>query len=242
MDTSTTTAPDRLAPEGGPAEKPSRDALVGNGLVLAGTILYLCEFAGIIPSGAAHIPEYPGTAAHTVLADYSGQAGGLGFLVGWFALVQLGRVVLVVGLREALLRSGRRSALLDVAVVAMAVGVVLEVAGEALAAGAGALTRHTDAVLALDRGAWYLQSAILAPTGLSLLLAVTGMWRSGLFSRWLCGFGAVVGLGVLAAGLLTAPGQADLQDTLTTFVLLFWVWALWVGVVVLRHRPRAEHA
>ena len=63
---------------------------MGNGLVLVGTILYLCEFVGLTASGAAHLPEYPGTATHTVLSHYAGQAGGLGFLAGWFAFVQAG--------------------------------------------------------------------------------------------------------------------------------------------------------
>ena len=219
-----------------PVRRRPRPALTGNALVLLGTLMYLCEFVGIISSGAAHLPEYPGTAAAQILSDYRGQAGGLGFLVGWFAFVQLGRVVLLVGLREALRRSGKPSPLMDVAVVAMAVGVVLEVAGEALAAGAGALTGHPDAVLALDRGAWYLQSAILAPTGASILLAVAAMARSGLFSRWLVGLGGVAGSGVFAGGLLTSPGESGLQDTLTTFVLLWWVWLLWTGVVVWRGR------
>jgi hypothetical protein len=211
--------------------------LVGNRLVLVGAVVYLCEFAGIIASGAAHLPEYPGTSAAHVLTDYQGHAEGLGFLVGWFALVQLGRVVMLVGLREALRRSGRRTPLMDVAVAAMAVGVVLEVAGEALAAAAGALApTHADAVLALDRGAWYLQSAILAPTGLAVLLAVVAMAQSRLFSRWLVAVGGVAGLGVLASGLLTAPGQSGLQDTLTGFVLVMWVWAIWSGVVVWRAR------
>ena len=124
----------------------------------------------------------------------------------------------------------------------MAIGVVLEVAGEALAAGAAAVGGHSDAVLALDRGAWYLQSAILAPTGVAVLLAATAMWRSGLFSRWLCGVGLVAGAGVFASGLLTAPGQSDLQDTLTTFVLLFWVWSLWAGVGCCAVGPRGRES
>jgi hypothetical protein len=223
------TTPDRLHVERGP--------LVGNRLVLTGTLAYLCEFVGIIASGASGLPDYPGTSAAQVLGDYHGHAEGLGFLVGWFALVQLGRVVLVVGLREALRRSGRRTALMDIAVVAMAVGVVLEVSGEALAAAAGALApTHPEAVLALDRGAWYLQSAILAPTGLALLLSVVAMGVSGLFSRWLVALGGLAAVGVLASGLLTAPGQSGLQDTLTTFVLVMWIWAIWSGVVVWRAR------
>jgi hypothetical protein len=53
----------------------------------------------------------------------------------------------------------------------------------------------------------------------------------------LAGVGILAGLGVVAAGLLSEPSQAGTQDSLSTFVLVMWVWMVWTGVLMWRRVP-----
>lgn len=212
------------------------DGLMGNRWALAGVALYLCEFVGIAVSHAAHLPFVPGTPAHDVATAYDGHAGGLGFLVGWFGVVQLGRVLFVLAVATALTRSGRGSIGGWFAVAAMAVGGAMEIASEALAAGAGELAGNGNGngAVVLDRGASYLAAGILAPTGVAVVAASVAMLASGLFPRVLGGLGIVTGLVVLAGGLFSEPAHASTQDSLTTGVLVMWVWMVWTGVLLWR--------
>jgi hypothetical protein len=212
---------------------------VGNRYALIGALLYLCEFVGIPLSGAAHLPFIPGTPAHQVAAAYVGHAGGLGFLVGWFGIVQLGRTLFVLAVASALTKSGRGSIAAWFAVAAMAVGGVLEIASEALAAGAGELAGagNGDGAVVLDRGASYLAAGMLAPTGVAVLVISLTMLISGCFPRTLGAVGIVAGLGIVAAGLFSEPSQAGTQDSLSTAVLLMWAWMVWTGALMWRRLP-----
>lgn len=84
-----------------------RVGLVGNGWVLAGAVLCLLKLPGIIWAGNENL-------AHG--------------LAGRFAVVLLGRISLFIGLRCALVDSGRSHTLLEFAVVAAAASVTLETA------------------------------------------------------------------------------------------------------------------
>lgn len=221
-----------------PAAESRRHPLVGNRLALAGAVLYLCEFLGLVLSHAQHLPHIPGTAPDGVAASYAGHAGGLGFLVGWFGIVQPGRVLFVVGVAAALSASGRKNPLVWFAAALMAVGVALEIASEALAAGAGELAGSGQAAgaIELDRGASYLGAAILTPSGAAVLLTAWAMLRSGLFNRVLAAIGLLSGTSVIAAGLASEPANAGLQDSLTTGVIVSWAFMLWTGVTLWRRR------
>jgi hypothetical protein len=238
----TTSKPTRPAQER--PRKRRTDALVGNRWALAGTVLYLCEFAGIALSRAAHLPFIPGTPAHGVAAAYGGHAAGLGFLVGWFGVVQLGRVLFVLAVASALAKSGRGSIVGWFAVAAMAVGGALEIASEALAAGAGELagSGNGNGAVILDRGASYLAAGILAPTGVAVLATSAAMLVSRLFPRVLGLIGLVAGLATVAAGLFSEPSQAGTQDSLTTGVLVMWVWMSWTGIILWRRTGKTTRA
>jgi hypothetical protein len=237
--------PTRASGEAGSPPQGRPDAtLVGNRLALVGALLYLCEFVGIGLSHAAHLPYVPGTPAHGVAAGYEGHAGGLGFLVGWFGVVQLGRVLFVLAVATALTRSGRSSAAAGFAVAAMAVGGAMEIASEALAAGAGELagSGNGNGAVVLDRGASYLAAGILSPTGTAVVALSFAMLASGLFPRTLGVVGVAAGLAIVAAGFFSAPSQAGLQDSLTTAVLVMWVWMVWVGVLLWRRVPKSRRS
>jgi hypothetical protein len=217
-----------------------RTPLVGNGIVLSGMLVYLLEFVGFAIAGVGSLYNEPGTTAKAVLSSYAGDAGGYGFLVGWMAIVLFGRLAVIVGVRKALNDSGRSWGLMDVAVVAMGASVIFEVASVTAGAAAAALVDDgTEAgVLAVDRVAWYFNSAIYAPVAVALVITLAAMWRSGLLPRTLCAIGSLAAAMCAGSALLTDPAHWELQDTLSIGMLPFVVWAFWTGVLLVRRRTR----
>jgi hypothetical protein len=228
------------------ATGPRSDAgtrLVGNRLVLVGAVLYLLEWVAII--AASVDAPLGGTASTAELhSAYTGHVQGYAWAAGWFSVVLLGRILLVSGLRTALTQSGRPQPLMDLALGAMAVSVVLEVttyalvAGTAWTAGTGG---STGAVRALDAAAFLLSELIFGPLGVSLVCAGAAMWLSGLFPRVLSGLALLGGLaGVLGAAAFVSPRFGGLTDSVTSVTAAaFWIWMLWTGVLLWRARPAA---
>ncbi len=70
-----------------------RRLLVGNRLTLAGVILYLLEWIGILTFGTGTAPTNPGTSPREVVAEYTQHANAIALLGGWLALVLLGRIL-----------------------------------------------------------------------------------------------------------------------------------------------------
>jgi uncharacterized membrane protein len=82
----------------------------------------------ILGFGARTVPSGdPGTSASAIISEYKQHASAISLAAGWYSFVLLGRILFVAGLRDALRRSGCRTALADFALVAMAVSVVLEI-------------------------------------------------------------------------------------------------------------------
>jgi hypothetical protein len=220
-------------------------SLVGTRLAMVGVVAYLLEFVGIGFAGVAHLPSHPGTSAHDVASAYAGHLDGLAFLIGWYGVFELGRVLFAASIATALQRSGRPALLGWFATAAMATGVVMEIAMQALATGAGELAASgNDAgAYVLDRGAWFLEAAIMAPSGLAVICLGVAMVASGVFPRPLGVLGVPLGGCMVASGMLSAPAQFDFADTLSTAVLLVWLWMIATGVVLWRHAPqRVRHA
>lgn len=223
----------------------TRPTLTGNRLVLTGAVLYLLEWVAIIGAGVG-VPLGATASAHDLTAAYVGHDNALGWAAGWFSVVELGRVLLMVGLRSALAATGRPHPLMDLAVVAMTVSVAIEVLVYAIAAGASwsldnggslATTRTLDAV------AFETNLTLYGPAGVSVLCAAVAMWRSEAFVRALAGLGAVAGTLLTVTGLaLVTPRFAGAADAFSSAALLMWVWMLWTGVVVWRARPRGHQA
>lgn len=217
----------------------ARPTLTGNRLMLAGGILYLLEFVAIIGTGLSAIMSTTVPDAE-VLAAYDGNVDRVGFLAAWMSVVLLGRILVFVGLRSALVDSGRAHAVMDWAVLAAAVSVTLEVAGNGAAVAAARLagSGRDDAVLVANQLAAGVGFGMGAGLAVATLASAYAMARSGLFAKPLVYLGAVAGLGMLASQL-TAGSMQGLSEQLTIAAVLFWVWMLWAGVVLLRRRPRS---
>lgn len=225
----------------------ARGGPVGNRLALTGAVLYLLEWAAIIGS-APPGPFGPGTAHHSIYADYATHAGRASFAAAWFSVVLIGRILFIAGVKASLRDRPRERPLLDLALAAMAVSVVLEVlaygvvAATARAAAGGAAT---GLVVGLDSAAFWVNLLIWGPVGVSVLATGIAMLRSGLFAAWLAWLGTLTGaaaiIACLVAGATVDESGSGLADTATSVpALAFWVWILATGVVLWRRPPAIE--
>ena len=215
-----------------------RVGLVGNGWVLAGAVLYLMELPGIIWAGMSGVDFVPDASPSEVMTIYMGNENVARGLAGWFAVVLLGRILLFIGLRRALADSGRSHLLLDFAVAAAAVSVTLEIASYGLAATASAPANAGNEALAVlvNQSAGGLGNMVGGGLGVAIVCATYVMWRSRLFSRPLILIGAISGIAIVVGQLSIAPSLQPLADILSYAPFLFWIWALWAGVLCLRAR------
>lgn len=215
----------------------SKRSLVGNRLVLIGAVVYLLEWLPIIAAHATSPLGATSTPAE-VASTYTGSTDAYAFAAGWFSVVMLGRILLMIGLREALADSGRPQRLMSLAIAAMAVSVVVEITALAIVSGAAQSMDNggsLETIRSIDAIAYGLYTMIFGPLGVAVLCAGLAMRSSGLFHRvlpWLAVVsGAVLALGAAA---LEAPSLSAFAAPLQLAVPLFWIWMIWTGVVCWR--------
>jgi hypothetical protein len=219
-----------------------RDGLIGNRWVLMGAIVYLLEWVAIIWGSVAGADALVtrGTSAADLRELYAGNADVVWTMAGWFAVVLLGRVLIFIALRQAFAESGYRHPLLDLAVVAAAASVVLEIASYGLAGAAADRAEAGERAQAalLDQAGSGLNLMIAGGLGVAVGVTSWCMLRSGLFSVPLAVVGLVAGVIIVAAQLSVAPSLDSLFNVLFGLVVLFWVWMIWAGVVCWRRTPQ----
>lgn len=222
------------------------DQLVGNRWVLVGGVVYLLEWVAIIWVGAVGVGEFVirGASGAEVVETYADHPDAMFAMAGWFAIVLLGRILLFIGLRQALADSGHGHLLLDFAVAAAAVSVTIEIASYGLAAGATvpAAAGDESLTLAIDQAAAGLNLMIAGGLGVAIVCATYAMWRSGLFSMPLNLIGAVSGVAIIGAQLTVSPSLESLFNVFFLFPIVFWVWMLWAGVVCWRRAGSSTSA
>jgi hypothetical protein len=227
----------------------SRGRLVGNRLALAGTVLYFLEWVGI-PFLRSLPTDRLGHNPAATVADYAHHPGTIALVAGWFSVVLLGRIVFVAGLRSALGDSGRKSALVDVALVVMAVSVTIEVLAYGLvAAGAWLERAHANgsSVVALDTAGSVTDELIFGPIGVAVVAASLAMLLSRLFPSWLSWLGLIGGVLVTVAGIIasSAQGAAGTWHTLGGALagppeIAVLIWMIATSVIIWRATPRTE--
>jgi hypothetical protein len=218
--------------------------LDGNRLTLIGAVLYLLEWVAII-AAAPPGPFGPGTAAPKVLSEYAAHADGAAFAAGWFAVVLGGRVLFVAGLKSSLQRWRRELPLLDFALGAMAISVVLEVVAYSIVAATARLAASgasSGTVVALDGAAYWIDLLIFGPAGIAVLVSALAMLRSRAFPAWLTWVGLVAGTAGVASCLVAAStthatpsGATDGVESVAA--LGMWIWMVGTGVLLWRRRP-----
>jgi hypothetical protein len=211
-----------------------QNAPIGNRLALIGAVVYLLEWVAILAASPPG-PLDPGTAGSDVADAYSADARAAALSAAWFAVCLVGRVVFMVGLKASLQARPRELPLMDVAVAAMAVGVVLEVAAYAVVAGAArAAADGADAALvgALDGVGFWLNLTLFGPTGVSLLAAGAAMLRSHLFPRWLGWLAVLAGVAGGVACVLGAATVGQSTEGLSDAVIAVASLGMWILMLV----------
>jgi len=223
----------------------ARRPLVGNRLALVGAVLYFLEWVAILGFGAGTAPTDPGTSAKDIVAEYSQHSTAIALAAGWYSLVLPGRILFVAAVRDALRRSEARTLLADFALGAMTLSVALEISAFMVAAGAGHAATHgadQSTIVGLDAVGNWLDLALWAPVGLSVLgLSVAMLW-SRAFWAWLCWLGVAAGLlacvhGVIAGAAFDNASVYGVADSASTAgVIGAWIWILVTAVVLFRAR------
>jgi hypothetical protein len=217
----------------------------GTRLALIGAVLYLLEWVAII-AAAPPGPFGPGASTHKIVSEYGAHVNGAAFAAGWFAVVLGGRVLFVAGLKGSLRRWRRERPLLDFALGAMAISVVLEIVAYSIVAATARLDAagaSSSTLVALDGTSYWIDLFIFGPVGLAVLASAWAMHRSRAFPSWLTWVGFIAGVAGVAACLLagatthaSTSGSADGVSGVAAFGL--WIWMLGVGVLLWR-RPSA---
>ena len=221
-------------------------ALHGNPWALIGAVLYLLEWVAII-AAAPPGPFGPGTAASKLATDYAHHAGGAAVAGAWFAVVLVGRVLFVAGVKASLRHHPRERPLLDLALGAMAISVVLEVAAYAVVAATARLAADGaahDLLVGLDGAAFWLNLFLWGPVGVAVLASGLAMLRSRLYATWLCWLAVVAGtagiVSCLVAGATTDSSGSGATAAATSVAAVgMWVWMIATGVVLLRAAPES---
>lgn len=227
-----------------------RTPLHGNRWALAGTVLYFLEWVAIIAAGG--MPTFLATddPVSKVVHAYAGYENWYGWAAGWFSVVLLGRIVFAVAVRRSLVRDPDTRddvpMLADIGVLAMTIGVVIEVSSYAIVAAAASLADHgaSDSTLrTLDVVGRDLNMLLWGTTGVSVLCFAAAMWRDGRFPKVLNAIGVLVGAVLMASGLLfQAPRFFAVSQTVEALGALFWVWMIWAAVLLWRRTPARRPA
>ena len=237
-----------------PSVTAARQLLVGNRLALAGVIIYFLEWVGIVAFNVGNVPASQGTKAAEILAQYAQHGTAVELMAGWLSLVELGRILFVAGIRDALRKSGAETLLADFALVAMAVSVIVEILAWTVAGGgayAAASGADQSTIVGIDAISNFFNQVIGAPLAVSILAASVAMLQSRLFPVWLCWLGLAAGAiasvyGVIAGAAFAAGGSCasalcltgsvlpGLAQLLSATLLAAWIWMIATGVVLFR--------
>ena len=227
----------------------NRPDIVGNKWVLTGAVVYLLEWVAIIPAGNSG-PADPGSSKAEVLELYQDHPKAVLFIATWCSLVQLGRILIITGIRSAVRPTGDDTPVLDLAVVAMGVSVVMELLS-IIAVATGqvlAVQGQQDAVLVLDTMAGLAFACVLPPLGMSVALASYAMLRTRAFPLWIPASGCLSGAVLVAGGVASGPGYLtagvarDIGGAAALGIPLFWLWMLSSGILLARRSPRTSSA
>lgn len=213
---------------------PGARTLVGNRLALIGAIWYLLEWVAIA-AFARVAPPPPGRAAD-VASYYASQATNLTIASGLFALVEIGRIAFVAGVRVSLRQTPHIRGLLDLSLGAMALSVALELGQYSLAAAAGQMAAgggERVGVISLAYASASIGLAVRPAIAVAVEAASLAQVLSGQFPRWISILGTIAG----AYGILTSTYQAvggGPFPGLGLWIPAMWIWMVATGVVLFR--------
>ncbi len=218
--------------------------LVGNRMMLAGAFLYILEWVAIIWTNSRGVAASAaiGDSTAQLLSSFKGNETALSVMAGWFSLVLIGKILIIIGLKNALAASGRSHAIMDFAVVMMAISVVFEVLTYALFANAAQLgATHPESMLAQEWTSGALYGFVYGSLGVSVFCSSWAMLRSELFPKALPIVGIIGGVLMALSVLFIAPSLSNILGP-QEGVLLFWIWMVWAGILLWKKAPQKVSA
>ena len=214
--------------------------LVGNRMMLAGALLYLLEWVAIIWTNSKGVAASVaiGTSAADLIPSFKGNETALTMMAGWFSLVLIGRILIIIGLKNALTASDRSHPIMEFAVVMMAISVAFEVLTYTLFATASQLgAAHSEGMVALEWTSGALSGLVFGTLGVSVLSSAWAMLRSELFPKALPILGIVSGIALALSALFISPSLSNIGGALTGGAALFWIWMIWTGILLWKKAP-----
>ena len=217
-----------------------KSQLVGNRMMLSGALLYLLEWVAIIWTNSRGVATSVaiGTSADDLMASFKGNETALTMMAGWFSLVLIGRILIIIGLKNGLAASGRTHPIMDFAVIMMAISVAFEILTYILFASAAQLgAAHPEAMIALEWTSGALNGLVFGTVGVSVLCSSWAMLRSELFPKALPILGMISGIPLAISALFISPSLSSIGGALTAGAALFWIWMLWAGILLWKKVP-----
>lgn len=214
--------------------------LVGNRMMLAGSLLYLLEWVGIIWTNSRGVAASVaiGTSAADLIPSFKGNETALTMMAGWFSLVLIGRILIIIGLKNALTASDRSHPIMEFAVVMMAMSVAFELLTYTFFATASHLgAEHPEGMVALEWTSGTLNGLVFGTVGVSVLSSSWAMLRSELFVKALPILGIVSGIALALSALFISPSLSNIGGALSSGAALFWIWMIWTGILLWKKAP-----
>ena len=215
--------------------------LVGNRMMLGGALLYILEWVAIIWTNSRGVSASVaiGTSAADLLPSFKGNETAITMMAGWFSLVLIGRIFIIIGLKNGLAASGRNHPIMDFAVVMMAMSVAFELLTYILFATAAQLgAAHPEAMVALEWTSGALNGLVFGTLGVSVFASSWAMLCSEIFPKALPTVGIISGLLMALSVLFIAPSLSKISGPLTGGALLFWIWMFWAGILLWKKAPK----
>ena len=214
--------------------------LVGNRMMLAGALLYILEWVAIIWTNSRGVAASVtiGTSASDLIPSFKGNETALTIMAGWFSLVLIGRILIIIGLKNGLTASDRSHPIMEFAVVMMAISVAFEVLTYTLFATASQLgAAHSEGMVALEWASGALNGLVFGTLGVSVFCSSWAMLRSELFPKALPVIGMVSGIPLALSALFISPSLSNIGGALSAGAALFWIWMIWTGLLLWKKAP-----
>jgi hypothetical protein len=207
-------------------------------LALLGVIIYLMEFAFIIPFYKE--PPRTDSTNSELLAFYAANRTDILIYVAGVSAAILGRIVFAAGLRDVLRKVRGARALMDVAFGMVVVAVTVESIGLALEGVAASMGTYGSeppvaVAAALHNASLSLDVPMSITHGLFAAVASLAMLRARVLPRWIGWTGLVGGIAYTMSFSL-AFGPNIVGDIVGSGIgwLLIVVWMLATGIVLFR--------
>lgn len=224
------------------ASRVGNSKLIGNRMMLSGALLFI---SSLVAQGVSYnygVPSYAefGLSADELIDSFKGDETLIAVMAGFYGLLAIGRILMIMALKNALTASGRAHPIMEFAVVTMTISVAFEILNYTLYASVAQLgAAHPEGMWALASISGKLNLLMFAFIGVSVLCSSWAMLRSELFPKVLLILGVIAGIPLALSSLFASPSLDETAWLLTAVgARLLIIWILWVSFLVWRKAPK----